>query len=156
MNHAPYVKVVVQYWMPVILYAGMIVYLSSLSTPTENLPHWFDDLNDKMIHGIEYGVLGVLYYRAFTFGAGERLRGLAPFLAIGCAILFGLSDEIHQFFVPLRYADGWDWLADGIGASLGVVICGRSLYGKIVLTPHPINNSRNLPVTSLPCNRYWS
>jgi len=140
MNHAPYVKVVVQYWMPVILYAGMIVYLSSLSTPTENLPHWFDDLNDKMIHGIEYGVLGVLYYRAFTFGAGERLRGLAPFLAIGCAILFGLSDEIHQFFVPLRYADGWDWLADGIGASLGVVI-----WREIALRenrPHPSPNQQ--------------
>jgi len=122
MPHLHSVKLVIHYWVPVILYAGMIVYLSSLSTSTENLPHWFDDLNDKIIHGIEYGVLGVLCYRAFFFGAGNRLRGLAPFLAIGCAILFGLSDEIHQFFVPLRYADGWDWLADGIGASMGVVI----------------------------------
>jgi VanZ family protein len=36
------------------------------------------------------------------------------------AALFGLSDEIHQSFVPFRTADAWDVLADALGAALGV------------------------------------
>ncbi|MFZ1841932.1 MAG: VanZ family protein [Nitrospira sp.] len=36
----------------------------------------------------------------------------------GCA-LYGLSDEIHQLFVPLRQGDPLDLVADSVGAALG-------------------------------------
>ncbi|MBP8105542.1 MAG: VanZ family protein, partial [Nitrospira sp.] len=32
---------------------------------------------------------------------------------------YGLSDEIHQLFVPLRQGDPLDLVADSVGAALG-------------------------------------
>jgi VanZ family protein len=37
-------------------------------------------------------------------------------------ILYGISDEIHQYFVPSRQADVMDALFDGLGGALGVVL----------------------------------
>jgi VanZ family protein len=52
--------------------------------------------------------------------------------AVLSAVIFGLSDEIHQSLVPLRTADAWDVLADAIGAALGVgfYFVLLSLYGR--------------------------
>ena len=33
-------------------------------------------------------------------------------LAIICVIAFGITDEMHQWFVPQRQADVWDLVAD--------------------------------------------
>jgi VanZ family protein len=35
--------------------------------------------------------------------------------------LYGLSDEVHQYFVPFRTADPLDLLADALGGALGVL-----------------------------------
>jgi VanZ family protein len=43
-------------------------------------------------------------------------------LSILSAGLFGLSDEIHQYFVPARNADLWDFIADMIGSLSGVFL----------------------------------
>jgi VanZ family protein len=62
---------------------------------------------------VEYGILGILLYRAFkqtTETAGSMS------LAITCVIAFGISDEVHQWFVPQRQADFWDLVADTVGA----------------------------------------
>lgn len=41
------------------------------------------------------------------------------------ALLVGAADEIHQLFLPGRAA-GWDdWLADGIGAGLALLVYKR-------------------------------
>lgn len=103
-----------KYWGPVILYALAIVYLSSLSYPGQQLPSFISSVNDKFLHACEYGVLGILLYRAFKYttpNAGNMG------LAIICVIAFGISDEIHQWFVPQRQADIWDLVADTFGAA---------------------------------------
>jgi VanZ family protein len=41
-------------------------------------------------------------------------------LAIG--ILLGILDEIHQYFVPSRYSDILDGLADAAGIGLGILV----------------------------------
>ncbi len=45
----------------------------------------------------------------------------ALLLAILASIGYGLSDEIHQAFVPTREADVWDVLADSLGACLATI-----------------------------------
>jgi VanZ family protein len=47
-------------------------------------------------------------------------------LAILTASAYGLTDEVHQAFVPLREAGWQDWLADTIGATVAAVGVGRS------------------------------
>ena len=115
-------RIFVWYWVPVILYAGSIVTLSSMSTPQTHFPSWVDGISDKILHALEYAVLAILCYRAFLNGAGKRVAAYAVPLAMVAAILFGATDEIHQYFVPLREADGLDVLADATGAILGVKI----------------------------------
>jgi VanZ family protein len=100
-----------------IAYSALIVFQSHYPAPESipRLPYF-----DKLLHTGGYGLLGLLYYRAYRsrwpVASG---RSLARFSVLSAA-LFGLSDEIHQSFVPFRTADAWDVLADALGAALGV------------------------------------
>ena len=110
------------YWVPVALYAGAIFYLSAQSHPEEQLPSFlFKDVSDKVLHGVEYGILAVLCYRAFRWAAGSAVAWQAVVLAIVTASVYGVTDEVHQFFVPFRESSWLDWLADTIGAAIGAI-----------------------------------
>jgi len=106
------------YWTPLVLQAGLIFYLSSLSHPEQYLPWFFPHLSDKVLHAVAYGILSVLFYRALRHATGPVLSTYAFLAAIAGAALYGLTDEIHQIFVPLRHADVWDLAADAVGASV--------------------------------------
>ncbi|MEX0829065.1 MAG: VanZ family protein [Nitrospirales bacterium] len=108
----------IRYWVPVFLYCAFIAYLSSQSYPSRHLPTFVFDFSDKLMHGIEFGLLGILLFRAFhpTHGTSRSIG-----LAIISAVAFAVSDEIHQWFVPHRQADMWDILADTLGATSFVV-----------------------------------
>ena len=59
--------------------------------------------------------------RAFRRAAGPAVAGQAAVLAIVTASVYGLTDEVHQAFVPLREASWQDWLADTMGAVIGAI-----------------------------------
>ncbi len=107
-----------RYWMPPIVYCGLIFFQSSFPVPVK-VPAW--PFLDKAVHGAIYAVLAVLLCRAFASRPGleGRLR-LACWLSFGATVLYGLSDEWHQSFVPGRSADVMDLLADTLGGLLGV------------------------------------
>ena len=106
--------IILKYWGPVVLYALAIVYLSSQSYPAQQLPSFIFSVSDKFLHACEYGVLGILLYRAFKHTTpNARSMGLA----IICVFAFGISDEVHQWFVPQREADILDVVADTFGAA---------------------------------------
>jgi VanZ family protein len=110
------------YWVPVALYAGAIFYLSAQSHPDEQLPSFLlEDISDKVLHAVEYAVLGGLCYRALRWGASGQVASHALLLAIVMASLYGVTDEAHQFFVPFRESSWQDWLADTIGAAIGAL-----------------------------------
>jgi len=70
---------------------------------------------DKLAHGLSYALLAWLL----------RKSGLSPFWAATLAAIYGLGDEWHQRFVPGRYCDVTDLLADSGGALIGSLL-GRS------------------------------
>jgi VanZ family protein len=110
------------YWAPVALYAGAIFFLSAQSHPEDQLPSFLlKDVSDKVLHAVEYGILALLCYRAFRWAAGPAVAQQAVVLAIVTASVFGVTDEMHQAFVPLRDASWQDWLADTIGAIIGAL-----------------------------------
>jgi len=114
------------YWGPAVLYAGAIFFLSAQSHPEDQLPLFLlRDVSDKVLHAVEYGILSFLCYRAFRWGAGPAVARQAVVLAILTASVYGLMDEVHQAFVPLREASWQDWLADTVGATLAAVGVGR-------------------------------
>ena len=104
-------------WLPPCLYAAFIFYLSSLPGVTY-FPSFFSA--DKVFHVAEYGVLGYLVARALgNYGLSKKKLFIR---AVALCVLYGISDEVHQMFVPHRYPSVMDILADGIGSSLGIGI----------------------------------
>jgi VanZ family protein len=93
---------ILRYWGPVCMYAGLIFFGSSVSHPPESVSSLVEKISDKILHLCEYGVLGALAYRACRHGAGARVARHAVIVAVAGCALYGLSDEIHQLFVPLR------------------------------------------------------
>jgi VanZ family protein len=74
---------------------------------------------DKVQHMIAFAVFAVC--AAFWFPLKQwRLRPFRTALImalIACA--YGAVDEIHQYFVPGRNCNVWDWIADAVGAVAG-------------------------------------
>lgn len=63
--------------------------------------------------------MGYLLIRAFIHSDNPNLNKYALLLTIIVAVLFGLSDEVHQLFVPMRHSDVFDLIFDGLGAVMG-------------------------------------
>lgn len=91
---------------------AFIYYLSALEDPFKTTGFTFE-INDKVMHFIFYGVLGGLVWNALRFFYTNK--GLIFYTTLICAI-YGLTDEIHQLFVPRRSFDLLDLTADIMGA----------------------------------------
>lgn len=98
--------------------AAMVAIFISSHLPGNVLGPTPDGL-DKILHLLVYGVLAIacLVARPLTPGSTNRRFGLGVVLF---CLLYGLSDEFHQSFVPGRFVSGWDVAADLAGALLVV------------------------------------
>jgi len=114
-------------WGPVLVYMALIFYTSS----RPSLP-LFRDTPDYLLHLGGYFVLGLLAVRAFGRGLPPREGSGAYLLGPVFALLYAVTDEWHQSFVPGREASWLDLLADGIGASLAAAIVSLRWWGAAV------------------------
>jgi VanZ family protein len=65
--------------------------------------------------------LAVLTARAFNNGLVRPFSGRTLALAFLLCLGYAISDEIHQKFVPDRFADVTDVLSDAAGAGAGLL-----------------------------------
>ncbi|MFC1813449.1 VanZ family protein [Thermodesulfobacteriota bacterium] len=110
---------ILSYWFPIFIYCLLIFIQSSYPAP-EQIPDW--SYFDKFLHVVCYALLGVLFLRAFQTTRIKQNVKLVITLSILCSSLYGMSDEFHQYFVPYRYADVRDVLADILGSVCGVYV----------------------------------
>ena len=103
------------YKYPAILYAALIFILSAISSIAP--PPGFV-LEDKIYHFIEYGVFSSLLFLAFYHSRREFLKKHVFLLSCIIGMGYGLSDEIHQSFVPGRSCEFLDFVADCLGIAL--------------------------------------
>ena len=109
-------RAVLNLWGPFLAALALVFWLSSLSNVPGARYFW-----DKLLHVVGYTGLGVLALRAFH--GGVRRLSPAPTAFAGIAIIvWGISDEFHQSFVPGRDASAWDLLADVIGFGFAVLL----------------------------------
>jgi len=111
-------RIFVFYWLPVILYC-LLIFIQSSYPATQSLPsipHM-----DKLAHTGAYALLGFLFFRVFQTTSIQKNAVLLVIFSALASSLYGISDEIHQYFVPSRTADIVDVLADAAGSVLGAV-----------------------------------
>jgi VanZ family protein len=97
-----------------------IVLFIATSLPINQLPSI--GISDKINHFLAFFILAILLNLTLTFQRKNYfLFDHASILTIAVCFLYGAFDEIHQMWVPGRYSELLDWLADGIGALAGVL-----------------------------------
>jgi VanZ family protein len=110
-----------RYHLPVIILAVSLFILSSI--PQLNPPDLGFEIQDKFYHFLFYAIFGYLIARSFLFlKVSTKFHRHYLVFSIIFAAVYGLSDEIHQYFVPGRFCSLGDFMADGLGATVGIFI----------------------------------
>ena len=129
-----------RYWLPALTWTCVVLYASSdtfsaqntgsiLETVTTFLfgrisPETFDTVHfliRKSAHVTEYGILGLLWFRAWR-GARPGFQWKWSLAGIGMALATAITDEVHQSFVPSRGSSAWDVMLDVTGAALVQIV----------------------------------
>ena len=108
-------RLIVRRWLPPLLWAGVILFGTSL--PQEAVPVQTSKI-DKILHFSIYTVFSFLLTRQIS---EITTRWRAALIAVVFAMVFGALDEWHQRFIPGRSTEFADWQADSLGAVVGAL-----------------------------------
>lgn len=104
--------VLVVYW--IVLFLGTTL-------PSDKLPD--TPSGDKFNHFAGYAVLSFLLFTWMRFRKGNAAGEIKLFQkSFIIAAVYGVFDEIHQLFIPGRFFEWYDILADINGAALGLAV----------------------------------
>ncbi len=109
----------VKRWGPALLLMAVIFTLSSI--PSKEMPDLgiYDFVLKKLGHATGYALLSLAYIRGLGRGVSR------PFLlAWLMVVLFAMTDEFHQSFVPGRGSTILDVGIDSIGAGISLLLEG--------------------------------
>jgi len=86
---------------------ALIFYLSSQTTlpGTSLFPH-----EDKLLHFLAYAIMCILF-----IGSLRYINSMSLFKVFVFILIYAITDEIHQHFVPGRNASIADLFADSLG-----------------------------------------
>jgi len=104
---------------------GIIFGFSSI--PSRDMPSFglWDLVVKKGAHMLGYGLLALMYWTGLRF---DRRRA---WLALLLALIYALTDEYHQSFVPGRHPSWMDAMViDGSGAAIALGLLNYYLVRK--------------------------
>ncbi len=87
----------------------------------------FSFLIRKAAHFVLYAVLGVLSSCA-VISYNKLYIKIRVCISLVICVLYSVSDEIHQYFVPGRSCEIRDVVIDTAGAILGIICCFFTAY----------------------------
>lgn len=132
-------------WGPAIIWMIIIFAFSTRHSVTVSPEYIWNFLFFKLLHLIEYAVLFTLTSRAIFLSETESDNAFVYRKAFVITILYAISDEIHQLFVPSRQGAPRDVIIDAAGAGI-VWYCLFTLLPK---APIKLRNlARNLGIPS--------
>ncbi len=102
-------------WLGVAVWMSFIFYLSSRTGISVWSPISY------VAHFGEYVILALLLCVALSASTSLPRKHVFV-LAVVIASLYGVSDELHQAFVPTREMSIVDWLTDTAGASAAILL----------------------------------
>ena len=122
---ASFWKYQLKYWLPVYIYLILIFYFSSQSIiPASTALAERFYVRPYLQHILIYAGLTLTISRASNYSKNN-----SNFLVVFSTTLYGLTDEIHQHFIPGRTFEFLDIGMDFLGAILALVVL--SMYNKI-------------------------
>lgn len=119
----------IKYWLPVILWMGVIFYFSGQPDLSSGLPHFYDWILRKAAHITEYFILTVLLLRALKRNFNLKKALLWSTII---ALIYAFSDEYHQTFIEGRFGDIKDVGIDSIGIILAIWFNSKSFLKKFI------------------------
>jgi VanZ family protein len=125
-------------WAPVVLWCAIIFTLSSFST----LPGPPSGITDKHEHFVTYAILAALTLRAIAGGRLAGVTAIGAFLAALFTAFYGVTDELHQAFVPGRDSSVGDFVADSLGGLLaaGLILACAIIRRVRTRIPNPADD----------------
>jgi VanZ family protein len=114
----------VYYVLPPLTWMGLIYALSAQPSLPEAPGPLIDFILKKGAHMAGYAALMALVWRALAYGSRAARWGQSASLVIAwtVTVLYAISDEVHQTFVPGRSGRPRDVLIDACGALLAGVV----------------------------------
>ena len=88
---------------------------------------------DKIFHFIAYAGLAFAVGLWFSRESWFKFPVRNILICTVITSVFGILDEFHQFFVPGRTSDVWDWVFDtlgGLAGSFAILFGSRIFLGK--------------------------
>lgn len=117
-----------KYWLPVIIWAFIIFRFSSGAVPQVSRLYWPNFAFMKSAHTFFFGIFAALLYRSLRSEGISRKK--SAIWAVIITMLYGASDELHQFFTQGREARLRDIGFDTIGGMVMVWIIYK-LFPKL-------------------------
>lgn len=102
------------YWLILAAWTCLIFWLSSRTS--EEIPTLFENVWDKLLHVVAFGLLTLFFLLASNRGFRHPVRPALLVTAVLFSLLYGVIDEWHQSMVATRVASAADLLADGVGS----------------------------------------
>ena len=99
------------FWILLIIYSVLIFIFSS--QPEVGVEQYFYG-QDKVIHFLTYGIYAFLCLAALSDKI-LLLKLFHYFLALAFSVLYGIFNEIYQYFIPEREFSFGDILANSLG-----------------------------------------
>ncbi len=118
------VKKIVVYWLPPLVWMGLIYFLSSFHKLQASPVSWQDFVIRKTAHFLEFAVLFVLYNRGLAKSTQLPIKKRL-FLTLALAIGYAMTDEFHQTMVSGRTGRFFDIGVDSLGAVGGLLFVLR-------------------------------
>ncbi|PZE22560.1 VanZ family protein [Paenibacillus xerothermodurans] len=111
-------------WLPALVWMTVIYCLSAQTG--DDLGGWLHELQQlvPLMQGFDWGHFVSYFILALTYAwglGGRRLTWRRKALVVVLCVIYGLTDEYHQSFVPGRSPDIIDIRNDAIGAALAML-----------------------------------
>jgi VanZ family protein len=117
---------IARFWLPVLVWAGIIFALSATPNLRVAQAADLDFVLRKAGHMAAFGILAVLLWRALTFYAVRR----AIVWSLMLTVAYAATDEFHQSFTSGRHPSPVDVGIDSVGALLFLLALTLWLRGR--------------------------
>jgi VanZ family protein len=153
-------KTRIKNWLPVCAWACLIFVFSTDHFSSANTAQLFGSLSSwlfpeipteeiapvhglirKLGHWTEYFILAVLMMRALRKETGKNLELRHAVHTLIFILIYALSDELHQVFVPSRTASLGDVMIDVLGGICGIFWMVWYRRGTLTLLPSRIEEN---------------